>query len=116
MGPDEGLRFVKAALARMSDRELDLLSEETYRLAPGDAPALLAWLDYACMWQLQRRAGQNNEELLPPEASIAEKEIAVTIEAATALRAKFKHSHTVREFFDALMDVFVGGRANGRWA
>ena len=42
----------------------------------------VAWLDSACVWQLQRRGGYHYE-LQPPEAAIPPEEDAVSIAAAT---------------------------------
>ena len=71
------------------------------------APGLLAWLDSACVWQLQRRNGYHFE-LQPPEAAIPPEEDAVSIGAATSLRDTFaKESPAVR----ALFDLLTGGGA-----
>ena len=45
----------KVALAVMSNTELDALIKATYRVEQ-IAPGLLAWLDSACVWQLQRNS------------------------------------------------------------
>ena len=50
------LSRIKVALAVMSNAELDALIKATYRVEQ-IAPRLLAWLDSACVWQLQRRNG-----------------------------------------------------------
>ena len=100
MGPAY-LRGVKATLAAMSDTELDAVSGITYQV-PQIAPGLLAWLDYACIWQIKRRAG-HDEELYPPQASIPPEDIATSIAAAAALRARFADSRTICAFFDALI-------------
>jgi hypothetical protein len=73
------------------------------------APGLLAWLDSACVWQLQRRNGYHFE-LQPPEAAIPPEEDAISIDAAIALRNSFAHdSPGVRAFFDALVGMLTGG-------
>jgi len=72
------------------------------------APRLLAWLDSACVWQLQRRNGCDFE-LPPPEAAIPPEEDAVSIDAAIALRDSFaKESPAVRALFDALIALLTG--------
>ena len=99
------LRRIKAALACMTDAELDALAEATYRAPPG----LLAWLDSARVWQVRRRAG-HDYELQPPEAAIQPEEVAASINAAIELRRRFAHgSAAVQALFDALVDLLTGG-------
>ena len=54
MHPD--LTTIKAALANISDTELAALIAATYGV-PQTAPGLLAWIDGACDWELNRRRG-----------------------------------------------------------
>src|SRR5258708_7865967 len=92
---DAALRGVRAALASMTDPELDALVEATYK-TPRTAPKLLAWLDSACAWQVHRRAG-HDYELQAPKAAIPPEEDAVSIDAAILLRRAFlKDSAAVR--------------------
>jgi len=92
----------------MSNAELDALSKATYTVDQ-IAPGLLARLDSACVWQLQRRNGYYYE-LQPPEAAIPPEEDAVSIEAAIVLRNTFaKESPAVRALFDALVELLTGG-------
>ena len=101
------LSRIKVALAVMSNAELDALNKATYKVEQ-IAPGLLAWLDSACVWQLQRRNGYHYE-LQPPEAAIPPEEDAVSIEAAIALRDSFaKESPAVRALFDALLELLTG--------
>src|SRR4030095_8187078 len=101
------LSRIKVALAVMSNAELDALSKATYKVDQ-IAPGLLAWLDSACLWQLQRRKGYHYE-LQPPEAAIPPEEDAVSIDAAIALRDSFaKDSPAVRALFDALVELLTG--------
>ena len=73
------------------------------------APGLLAWLDSACVWQLQRRNGYHYE-LQPPEAAIPPEEDGVSIDVAAALRDMFtKESPAVRALVDALVSLLTGG-------
>ncbi len=100
---------IKVALAVMSNAELDALIEATYKVQQ-IAPGLLAWLDSACVWQLQRRRGYDFELQPPPEAAIPPEEDAVSIDAVVALRDTFaKDSPGVRALFDALIDLLTGG-------
>ena len=102
------LSRIKVALAVMSNAELDALSKATYKVEQ-IAPGLLAWLDSACVWQLQRRNGYQYE-LQPPEAAIPPEEDAVSIDAAIALRDSFtEESPAVRALFDALLELLTGG-------
>ncbi len=102
------LSRIKVALAVMSNAELDALIKATYKVEQ-IAPGLLAWLDSACVWQLQRRNGYHYE-LQPPEAAIPPEEDAVNIEASIALRESFaQESPAVRALFDALIDLLTGG-------
>lgn len=69
----------------------------------------MAWLDSACVWQLQRRNGYDYE-LQPPEAAIPPEEDGVSIEAAITLRDTFaKESPAVRALFDAMVELLAGG-------
>ena len=104
------LSRIKVALAVMSNAELDALSKATYKVEQ-IAPGLLAWLDSACVWQLQRRNGYQYE-LQPPEATIPPEEDVVSIAAATALRENFdKESPAMGALFDALIGLLT---AEGR--
>ena len=73
---------IKTALGDMSDAELGALIDATYKVEQ-IAPGLLAWLDTACVWQLQQRDGYDFE-LQPPETAIPPEEDAVSVDAATA--------------------------------
>ena len=55
------------------------------------APGLLAWLDTACVWQLQRRNGYHFE-LQPPEVAIPPEEDAVSIEVVMAYAIRLRGS------------------------
>ena len=105
---ETNLAAIKVALAVMSNAELDALIKATYKVEQ-IAPGLLAWLDSACFWQLQRRNGYHFE-LQPPEAAIPPEEDAVSIDEAMALRENFaKESPAVRALFDALLELLTGG-------
>ncbi len=69
---------------------------------------MLVWIEGACDWELNRRAG-HVYELLPPEAAIDPSEDEVSIKAAIVLRDQFAQDPpAVREFFDALVDLLTG--------
>ena len=104
---DAGLTTIQAALAGISDAELAALIAATYGV-PQTAPGLLAWIDGACDWELNRRAG-HDYELLPPEAAIDPSEDAVSISAAIVLREQFaQDSKAVLALFDALVGLLTG--------
>ena len=101
------LRRIKAALARMTDAELDALAEASHGAPP---PGLLAWLDSARVWQVRHRAGQHYE-LQPPEPAIPPEEDAVSIATAIELRRTFVGSSpAVCAFFNALVALLTRAR------
>jgi hypothetical protein len=82
--------------------------DATYGVAP-TAPGLLAWIDGACDWELNRRRGFDYEPQ-PPEAAIDPSEDQVSINAAIFMRATFRQdSPAVLAFFDALVKLLTGG-------
>ena len=106
---ETGLSRIEVALAVMTNAELDALSKATYNVDQ-IAPGLLAWVDAACVWQLQRRNGYHYA-LRPPEVAIPPEQDVASIEAAIALRATFaKESPAVRALFDALIELLTGSR------
>ena len=86
---DTDLTAVNAALADISDTELAALIAATYGV-PQIAPGLLAWIDGACDWEVNRGGGFDYQ-LLPPEAAIDPSEDEVSINAAIAMRVTFAH-------------------------
>lgn len=105
MGAD--LTPVKATLADLTDAELHALIAATNGVPPV-AYGLLVWIEGACDWELNRRAG-HDYELLPPEAAIDPSEDAVSIDAAIAMRASFaRDSPAVLALFHALVDLLTG--------
>jgi hypothetical protein len=108
---DDGLNPLNVALARVSDAELRALIDATNK-APQIAPGLLAWIESARDWELNRRQGLDYS-LRPPEAAIPPEEDAVSIDAAMILRAQFAQVG-VEEFgavvvlFDAIVGLLTG--------
>ena len=103
---DANLKPIVAVLARLDDAELRALADTTYRV-PQIAPGLLAWLDSACEWELNR-AGLEYM-LLPPEAAIDPSEDDVSINAAMAMRATLtQDSGAVLKLFNALVTLRTG--------
>ena len=107
-GPmDSELTAIKAALADIGDTEFAALIAATYGV-PQTAPGLLAWIDSACEWELNRRR-DFDYPLLPPEAAIDPSEDEVSINTAIVLRDQFaQDSPAVRAFFDALVGLLTG--------
>jgi hypothetical protein len=106
MGTDLGP--IKAALAEVTDTELRALTAAANGV-PQIAPGLLAWIEYACDWEVNRRRGLDFR-LQPPEAAIDPSEDAVSIDAAIAMRATFgQDAPAVRGFFDSLLELLTGG-------
>jgi len=74
------------------------------------APGLLAWIEGACDWELNRRRGFNYT-LQPPEATIDPSEDDVSIKAVYAMRESFTSSGFAPDalkFFDALAAILTG--------
>ena len=104
------LTAVSDALAGLTDIELHALvvaTNEVSQIAPG----LLAWIDAACDWEINRRVGRDHD-LRPPEATIDPSQDAVSIEAMHAMRASFASGDlapAVLKFFDALAELLTAG-------
>lgn len=102
------LMAIEEALAGLTDVELHALIVATNE-APRIAYGLLVWIERACDWELNRRAG-HDYELLPPEAAIDPSEDAVSIQATYAMRASFASSDlapATLKFFDALVRLLT---------
>lgn len=109
---DADLTLVVAALAELDDGELAALIHATNNV-PQAAPGLLAWVESACDWELNRRRGFDFP-LQPPKAAIPPEEDAVSIDAAAIIRARFaqdgrEETRAVVRLFDALVDLLTGG-------
>ena len=104
---DANLTAIKAALAEISETGLTALVAATNGVPPV-AYGLLVWIEGACDWELNRRAG-HDYELLPPEAAIDPSEDAVSIDAAMAMRTTFAQDSTaVIALFEELVDLLTG--------
>jgi hypothetical protein len=103
------LTAIKDSLEALTDIELKALSIATNE-SPQIAPGLLAWIDGACHWEMNRRVGRDYD-LLSPEAAIDPSEDVVSIDATHAMRAWFASSGFAPEalkFFDALLALLIG--------
>ena len=111
---DTDLSLVAKALAGLNDCELRPLIDATNG-APQIAPGLLAWLEAACDWELNRRCGLDYALQLP-EAAIPPEEDVVSISAAVPVRATFAHdarpeAEVVLALLDAVYGLLTGGAA-----
>lgn len=77
-------------LARLSDGELAALRRAADR-SPQVVPGLLAWLEHAFGWEIDRRTGFHYRLAWPTEA-IAEEEVALSAAAARLLAEIFRGS------------------------
>lgn len=98
------LTAVKNALEALTDIELQALSTAASE-APPVAYGLLAWIEGACAWEMNRRCGRDYD-LLPPEAAIDPSEDDVS------MRAAFVGSElapAALRFVDAIAAFLMGG-------
>ena len=103
------LTAIRDSLEGLTDIDLKALAITTND-CPQIAPGLLAWIEGACDWEINRRQGFTYV-LQPPEAAIDPSEDAVSIEATNALRESFAGSGVAPEalkFFDALAAILTG--------
>ena len=77
-------------LAELSDRELAALRNAADR-SPQVVPGLLAWLEHAFGWEIDRRAGFDYRLAWPVEA-IADEEVGASVAAARLLAEFFRGS------------------------
>ena len=80
-----------AALAQLDEEQLAALIGSTNGV-PQVAPGLLAWIEAACDWELNRRRGFDYP-LLPPDAAIPPEEDAVSFDAIVGLLTGSGHRH-----------------------
>lgn len=111
MSPD--LQPAVMALAELDEGEFAALIEATNNV-PQTAPGLLAWIESACDWELNRRQGLDYP-LQPPDAAIPPEEDGVSIDAATHLRAQFARDETSKApamvaVLDAVFGLLPGSR------
>ncbi len=94
-------------MADITDVELHALIAAANGVPPV-AYGLLVWIEGACDWELNHRAG-HDYPLQPPEAAIDPSEDAVSISAAIVLRDQFaQDSPAVLAFFDTLVEILTG--------
>ena len=96
------------ALAAIPDRELHAL-RDAIEGSPNIVPGLLAWLEGATDWELNRRAGFDYE-LLGPSAAIDDSELGCSLPTLAVLSAQFRddgraESAPVADFLDCAAAV-----------
>jgi hypothetical protein len=79
---------IRTSLAAIPEQDLDTL-RATIEAAPNGVPGLMAYLDHAVSWELDRRAGQSYV-LLPPRAAIPDEEFGASLDALAVLAMFFR--------------------------
>ena len=101
------LTNIEHALSGLVDSELRALVSATAH-APQLAPRLLEWIEAACDWEQNRRAGHHCGPL-PPWAGIDSSADQISVSAALMLRAAFDSgsSPAVVRLLDALVGLLT---------
>jgi hypothetical protein len=84
----ESFLDIRTCLAAIPKQDLDTL-RATIEAAPNGVPGLMAYLDHAVSWELDRRAGQSYV-LLPPRAAIPDEEFGASLDALAILAMFFR--------------------------
>ena len=79
---------IRAALVAIPEQDLYTL-RATVEVAPNTVPGLLAYLDHAVGWEIDRRAGQSYA-LQRPMAAIPDDEVAASLDALAILAIFFR--------------------------
>ncbi len=87
---DDGLQRFVELIAAIDDGDLRALHDATEQAAQV-VPGLLAWLEHAIGWELDRRAGFDYRLGWPAEAIPPEEE-AASVVAARAMAVPFRHT------------------------
>jgi hypothetical protein len=106
---DTGLQIIVAALAELTDTELHALIDATNR-SPQTAPGLMAWIEAACDWELNRRRGYDYPLQLGDAAFLPEED-AVRIGAAIGMRSTFPQDRpapAVLALLHAIVELLTG--------
>ena len=100
------LTDVRRILADLSSDELEVLLA-TPQLCPPPSTGLLAWVEHAADWELNRRK-RFDFRLAAPEEAIDPTEDTAAIGAATALQEGFANEPDIARFFAAIADILIG--------
>jgi len=101
------LHAIDEALAGLTDMELHALTVASNEV-PQIAPGLLAWIEGACDWEVNRRRGFDYT-LQPPEAAIDPSEDAASIDAMRAAFVASDLAPAALKFLHALLELLSDG-------
>ena len=99
------LADVRGVLAELADDELEVLFATSW-LRPATCMALLAWIEHAADWEVNRRKGFDFH-LEPPDEAIDPSEDQVAIGAAIVLHDEYAGDSAIARFFAAAVDVLI---------
>ena len=99
------LADVRAVLAELADDELEVLFATSW-LRPAPSLALLAWIEHATDWEVNRRKGFDFH-LEPPDEAIDASEDQVAISAAIVLHDEYAGDSAIARFFGAAVDILI---------
>jgi hypothetical protein len=96
----------RMALADLDLDDLDVLFA-TAQIGPMTATGLLAWIEHAADWEVNRRKGFDFR-LAPPDEVVDLDEDPAAIAAAISLHDQFASDPRIARFFAATVDLLVG--------
>ena len=96
---------VRGVLAELADDELEVLFATSW-LRPAPCMALLAWIEHAADWEVNRRKGFDFH-LEPPDEAIDLSEDQVAISAAIVLHDEYAGDSAIARFFAAVVDILI---------
>ena len=100
------LHAIGEALAGLTDMELHALKVASNEV-PQIAPGLLAWIEGACDWEVNRRRGFDYT-LQSPQAAMDPSDDAASIDAMRAAFAASDLAPAALKFLDALLGLLTG--------
>ncbi len=100
------LADVRSVLAELANDELEVLFATSW-LRPAPCMALLAWIEHATDWEVNRRKGFDFH-LEPPDEAIDPSEDHAAISAAIALHDEYAGDSAIALFFAAAVDILIG--------
>ncbi len=99
------LADIHGVLAELTDDELEVLFATSW-LRPAPSISLLAWIEHAADWEVNRRKGFDFH-LEPPDEAIDPSEDFVAINAAIALHDEYAGDSAIARFFAAAVDILI---------
>lgn len=99
------LADVRGVLAELANDELEVLFATSW-LRPAPCTALLAWIEHAADWEVNRRKGFDFN-LQPPDEAIDPSEDHAAIGAAIVLHDEYAGDLPIARFFAAAVDVLL---------